>query len=48
MGYLQALWALLATVVWALAFLTYRGITKGNLLMQLRRIARFEELMDPQ
>jgi hypothetical protein len=48
MGYLQGLWTLLATLVWALTFLTYRGITRGALLMQLRRIVRFEELMDPQ
>jgi hypothetical protein len=48
MGQLQALWTLLAAVVWALTFLAYRGITKGTLLIQLRRIVRFEELMDPQ
>jgi hypothetical protein len=43
---LRGLWALVAGPVWVSTVLIYRGITKGTLLVTLRRIVMFEELTE--
>ncbi len=41
---LREWWALVAGLVWSATVLIYRAITKGSLLVTLRRILMFEEL----